>query len=678
MAKTTLPNAATLDKVYPSWRKLVTDGTISRFIQADVVGALQTSIFGLSSPYGSDVSATAGLQGIILESPYPNFATSMALSQGHFVQVGSDGCFGTIRRADMKQTREFDTSLRPYHLNAVGQLKALPVHRGAGWVHQGKWSLDGTKISDPIADGVAFSTLNSAYASHLFTAAPGTEAHNVVLGLLAPAIQKLGYKIDRTLPVILTHENYNGQAASNATHSGDMLTQYNRSTAVVNTGFVLPGRKVLRVYTPETGATMAGVDTFNTNYTRCFNIYIEDNGSKWTPVFFNNLKLYQGADAWIYYGYDGRYIEPSKRVDTWEFSAPALLRKLFSDQIIIDGIKYSLVSVNDGYRNTGPMITDKVAGSQKGMYINFTPLLGIPGALNYSFVGKVELGTSVTYLVDDVEVVLDKYLVDASFFIARLNYDWYELYYKTGFDVYTPKASNIQANVLGSWADIKSYGITVCAVKNEYTLTEQMIKALPAYQEYGRVRKKACKDNNFLSLNFDDKLTYRQILDKAKPRNAFMQLVSTESHSSFKLNYQQITSVQVVNGVATYTILDGTVAPLSVDIYYQYLLTGKPAVSAVTTALSADPLAIAEIQQQAKDVKGIATDPSYAIGDGTNDFVTDRVAQTVNGFPIYPALNPTQRTYLMLTNIAQYDAMLSPLIRVIQSLSAEKMWVRFK
>lgn len=678
MTQTTLPNAKTLDKVYPSWRKLVSDGSVSKFIQADVVGAMQTSVFGLSSPFGSDVSATAGLQEIILESPYPNFATSMALSEEHFVQIGSDGCFGTIRRSDMKQTHEFDTSLRPYHLNAVSQLKALPVHRGAGWVHRGKWSLAGAKTAEPIADDVAFSTLNASYANNLFTAAPGTDAHSAVLGLLVPAIQKLGYKVDRTLPVILTHDNYNGQAAGNANHSGEMLTQYSRSTAVVNTGFALPGRKVLRVYTPETGATLGGVDTYNTNYTRCFNIYIDDNGSPWTPVFFNNLHKYQGADAWIYYGNDGRYIEPSKRTLSWEFSTPALLRHLFGDQISIDGVKYNLISTNDGYQTTGPMITDKVMGSQKGLYINFTPLLGIPGALNYSFVGKVELGTSATYLVDGVEVTLDTYSIDASFFLARLNYDWYELYYKTGFDVYTPKTSNIQANVLDSWADIKAYGITVCAVKNEYMLTEQMIQALPAYQEYGRVRKKACKDNNFLQLKFDDKYTYRQVLDKAKPRNAFMQLVSTESHSSFKLNYQQITSVQVTNGVATFTILDGTVAPLSTEIYYQYLLTGKPAVSAITSALGADPLAIAEIQRQAKDVRGINTDASYAIGDGTNDFVTDRAAQTVNGFPIYPALSPTQRTYLMLTNISQYDNMLLPLIRVIQSLSAEKMWIRFK
>lgn len=676
MSNTTLPNAKVLDKVYPGWRDLVANGAVNRFANFNISGAMQTSVFGVSSSLGSKVSATPGLQDLILASPYPNFAASMALSEEHYVEESLDGCFGTVRRAEVTRSKPRTTNLEPINFGVVADIAAMPFVKRLGWEHLGyRNSESGFPTSITAQANADWESLKSeSNATYVMRAQPGTQAHSTILGLLSPTFTKLGWRIDTSLPLLAFGGNWNGQAAGNASHSGQMLTQYNRQSLGV-TGMDLPGRKAVRFFVPQNDTT-----GYYGSYTKCYVFYIVDDGSNFTPFFMRNLYKYNGCDSWLYYGYDGRYYNSTERTMSgpWASSAPALLKAIYGDTVVVNNITYNTISLNDGFSTSGPAIFNSVNGSESKFRVNFTPLLGIPGALNYTYLGKVVSNGSTTYVVDDIEVELVEYSVEARMLLARLNYAWYELYFKTGFDVYTPRASNIQENVLKSWEAIKDYDITVCQLSNQYTLTEQQIKALPAYKEYARMRKKACKDNDFMSLKFDGVKTYQQILDASKPRSAFMQLLSDTAITSFSLSYSDYVSAKVSNNIPMLVGADGIEYPATIDSYSQFVLGGGTRVTAVETALGISTEQIAEVVKESNERPTSNVDIFSFNGDGSGDYITNRYAQTINGFPIYPALNPTQQTYLHLLNNSQYDAMVLPLIRIIQSLSSEKMWVRFK
>lgn len=670
MATTTLPNAATLDKVYPGWRDLVTKGTVSKFINAKVSGSLTTQIFGLSSKFGSAVSATPGLQQVILDSPYPNFATSMALSNEHYVEASADGCFGTLRRAQLVKPQPIMIGLESYTIDGYDSLNATNILISEGWKHNGYWS-NGTWSDVPSANAEKWDKMRSeSYAKFVLTAPANSQAYATRVGTLAPALRKLGYAIDNDLPILCVGGNFNGQAADNANHDrSGMLTQYGRTTASAQQGFDLPGRKLVWVFVKNNSTT-----GYYGSYTYALGIYVKDDGSKWVPCFYRNLRNYKGGNVWLHHGYDGRYyttIERKSMTGPWNSSNGVALSRIFGSSITLDGQEYITGTINDGWEQNGPIITDRVLGSDKTRLINFTPLLGIPGAINYSFLGSVVAGDEVEYLVDGVEVTYTEFAIDSRVFLANLDFGWYELYYKTGFDVYTPRSSNIQKNTLDSWAEIKDYQITLAQTATSYTLTQQMINALPAYQAYAKARKKACKDNDFMSLSFDGKSTYQAILDKAKPRSTFMQLLSDAAITDFSVSFKTMVSVAVVEGVATGTMADGTVVPISSDDYCQYVLSGGSRVTAVESALVIDSLTLSTIIAENREVPNMNQKPSTFTGDGSEDFTTNRYSQTINGYPLYSALNPTQRTYLQMTNISQYDSMGLPLIRVIQSLSAD-------
>lgn len=674
MAVTTLPNASTLSKVYPGWQKLVHDGSISRFITAKVTGSLTTEIFGVSSRFGSAVVATPGLQDLILASPYPNFATSMALSSEHYVEANKDGCFGTIRRADLQRASNPMKQIVAMNIDGYSGFETTPLLKSDGWVHHGYWS---NGSFEPLAADKqeTWDTIrNESYAKFVLSAPVDSAAHSRVVGTMNPTLSKLGFDVDNSLPLLCVGDNYNFQAAGNSGMEipGSYSAADRATICNAASGLDLPGRKIVWIFVINSATT-----GYYGSYTWAYGIYVKDDGRLDVPCFMRNREQKTNAVYWN--GIDGRYQTAIERTGTQHSSShPSILRVLFGDTIKIDGYSYATAVINDGWAKSGPMISDRVNGTDKVRRINFTPLLGIPGSLEYSFVGDVTLIGDKVYLVDDVEVTVSEYSVDSSIFVASLDFNWYELYYKTGFDVYTPRNSNIQANTLESWSAIRDYQVTIAQTKASYTLTEQMIQALPAYKAYAKMRKKACKDNNFMDQSFDGVKTYKQVLAAAKPRSAFMQLLSDSAIREFSVSYQTLASVSMVNGVATGIQLDGTAVLVDVDVYCQYLMAGGARVTPVETALGIDAVTINAITAEKKDVPNVNLNPYAFGGDGSEDFTTNRFTQTVNGYPLYTALNPTQRTYLHLTNIAQYDAMVSPLIRVIQSLSADKMWARFK
>lgn len=309
MPNTTLPNAKVLDKVYPGWRDLVANGALSRFANFSITGAMQTSVFGVSSNFGSKVSATPGLQDLILASPYPNFAASMALSEKHYVKEAIDGCFGTIRRAELNRSKPRTTNLEPINFGVVSDIAAMPFVKTLGWEHLGYRDTESgfPQVITPQSNENWEALKSESYANYIMRANPGTSAHSTILGLLSPTFTKLGWRIDTSLPLLAFGGNWNGQAAGNANHNGDILSQYNRQSLGV-TGMDLPGRKAVRFFTPQNDTT-----GYYGSYTKCYVFYVVDDGSNYTPFFMNNLRRYKGCDSWLYYGYDGRYYNSVER-----------------------------------------------------------------------------------------------------------------------------------------------------------------------------------------------------------------------------------------------------------------------------------------------------------------------------------------------------------------------------
>lgn len=135
-----------------------------------------------------------------------------------------------------------------------------------------------------------------------------------------------------------------------------------------------------------------------------------------------------------------------------------------------------------------------------------------PLSFSHLFVNSVKLSDVVISTAEPVEfddrVVIDNIIdakvdrVDGSLLFA----DYAK--YLDGLGIYEPYTEEEKAKVASSWAKLPD-GI-VFALKTEQC-ANRSVKETTAYKEYGRKRAKACKDNNFLDLPYNDEYTWKQV-----------------------------------------------------------------------------------------------------------------------------------------------------------------------
>lgn len=654
---TNLPDYEVLDKVYDGWRNLVADGSVNRFMEIKITGALNTKMFGISGRANATIASIPGLSPLFSGSKYSDFTMAMAEARGHRLALGSDGFFGTmVPTVTVPENNRFGTGVYKDSLytSSLGMFENLNLSVfDSDVTNVGTWA-PGVYAWEGNLSYIPRATKNLS-SGDILKISPGSALHGDILSRCAELIDKHNLRIAYKAPMLLAagnlgHENY-GMDKNGPMHS-----------------LCLPGLKPVVFWFDGTESNVGTVDTFNN--TVMLQLYVEDNGTN--TIYGFRFQSKTGAHAVLMN--DNRYIGIDERVSGqgWH-SNGADLAAVFGPEFTWAGVKYSLASVQDG-KGKSPTITS-VGGSYYQNSTGFIPLLGIPGKMDYLFMGTVTDAGEESYLVDGKEVYVAKITVDCKEFLVEYDYSWYEMYYKTGFGVYTPRNSNIQTNTLESWAEVKNYNLAVYGSKTQYSLTEADVKRTNLYRKYKKAQDKACREDKFLTLPFDDANTYAQMLSKSKPSNVFMNLVggTQVTEVPFKLEMGKIT---MVSGTPTFTVAGGSAEAINDERYMEIVLQGIPRLPAAETALGLDPK---EVTAQVGD-KDVNTTVSLTSFTGKDDrfLWMDKEGAMVNGFPIIPAMTVDQRMVALGLNATQFNSMLQPTIRLIESLTADKLWIRFK
>lgn len=94
---------------------------------------------------------------------------------------------------------------------------------------------------------------------------------------------------------------------------------------------------------------------------------------------------------------------------------------------------------------------------------------------------------------------------------GRMDKSTYFEYLSTGFDLFEPLDTTQLINVQKSWEKVPASVSFALATQK---CSGRSMKELPFYSEYGKKRAKACKDNNFMELQYNDEFTNKQIENK--------------------------------------------------------------------------------------------------------------------------------------------------------------------
>lgn len=661
----TLPNVKVLDKVYPGWRNLVANNTINKFVSVKLKGALTTELFGISHAAGSDAAVIPGLSTIMLGSPYPNFAMAMADCNAHRVQVSDNGWFGTLvptiknRGSTDRYMTYNEARVDPVFAKHINMFSDIDLRNNVDKIKFGTWSQGAynyqpnyTKTYPADTDLTAFQS-----SAEVWRYASGSETYNKLYGRAVALLLNYGYEVDNLLPIFVTFGNLQNVSYLPQSHGCFQ-------------DLCLPGRKIVKIQVQASEINVGARGVFDN--TLVVAVSIKDSGSKSVLNFYTA----SGGKAYSTLAHDNRYIIGANRVtNVGIWSNAQNLTRAYGPSVMVDGSSVTTSAVNDGYSDTGPMIDDS-NGSWSKKSLNFTPLLGIPGNMNYHFFGKVsEVESQV--VVDDKQVTYSVIDVEVSEFVMRYDFSWYENYYKTGFDVYSPRASNIQANTLESWKAVSQYDLAVYGSSVSHNVTEQVVKQSNLYRAYKKAQDKACRDDLFLDLQFDDKNTYRQMLAKAKPGTVFMNLVSPSLERTVGVSYES-GEIKVEAGTVNYYPSNEGLKESGItnERYLTLVLQGVNRVPSAETALGLVP---GEVEQQVGDNSlSLAQDYTSYTGANPNNVWIDKEGAMINGYPVISSMNIDQRVIALGVNATQYQSMLAPSLRLIESLTASKMWTRFK
>lgn len=304
-----------------------------------------------------------------------------------------------------------------------------------------------------------------------------------------------------------------------------------------------------------------------------------------------------------------------------------------------------------------------------------TALFGVPNA-NLALSGEMSVATeSVDWGGSLLEV--NRVNINATDFKWDLNRDWYREYMSTGYGIYTPRASNIRANVLSEW-DALEYDNVVIRANSTPFVTDYTVLTLPEAQSYAKARAKACKTNDWLDqlAISDPAQTWRsvQLKEEAKRNRTFW--MSVDSHRTMQnsavLNFDARIAaaysrsvdgniVRTVGAVSTVIDInsDDDLATLLRDRYFNTSssVVGvtwdslyKPSAEELTEILDSD-------FRQSTSVKVSSSVPTIGFGSWVDP----------HGQSDIENMSEIAKYRLHIKNSLMFDSMSAPLTRVLNS-----------
>lgn len=142
--------------------------------------------------------------------------------------------------------------------------------------------------------------------------------------------------------------------------------------------------------------------------------------------------------------------------------------------------------------------------------------------------------------------------VNVSKLTGHMNKSDYLSYIATGYDLFPPLTGEELIKSTKSWESVPSVlNFAIERIK----CSGRSFKELPYYAEYGKKRSKACKDNNFMELKYNDEFTFKQVENKLSSLTALDVWVADASLSS-SLGGDGVVVVPETTRVTTITKVD--------------------------------------------------------------------------------------------------------------------------
>lgn len=176
---------------------------------------------------------------------------------------------------------------------------------------------------------------------------------------------------------------------------------------------------------------------------------------------------------------------------------------------------------------TSAELTKSYQGKTAANQQFYTPLIGVLGDINF-----IAESTTVSIKTEEVtfEDEPDRVFVFETITMpynrlgVKFTRAWYEHYYSTGFGIYAPRASNIQANTLKTWTTDDISALGVVSYNEPLQISGSMVDQLQARQTYKKTKEKACEKDDWDQQNAAIGVTWahaRTILDSAGPKATF-------------------------------------------------------------------------------------------------------------------------------------------------------------
>lgn len=138
------------------------------------------------------------------------------------------------------------------------------------------------------------------------------------------------------------------------------------------------------------------------------------------------------------------------------------------------------------------------------------PLSGCPFFVN-NYYGVAKHLVHVEDLMYDSRMIVKimEQEVNVTAVRGKLTYNELTNYFGHGYELYKPLEGDALAKTLESWAPYVETGLVFGIQPG--SAAGYSLKTLPFYSEYARVRKKACRDNDFMQKMYDSKYTNKQV-----------------------------------------------------------------------------------------------------------------------------------------------------------------------
>lgn len=355
----------------------------------------------------------------------------------------------------------------------------------------------------------------------------------------------------------------------------------------------------------------------------------------------------------------------------------------------IDGKPFKLSAITS--TNWGETSSAMVTQMQAKLFWPLVVPMGSVGCIyqgTHVYAGSTDL-VYTTRSGGERVIKMHNYNLEVERMGLQFSKEWYSNYYTRGFGIYQPRASKERQKVLEEWSKLEWDNFYVFRSNEQYSFSTNDLRDLDIYRDYGKVRDKACKTNNFLELPFNDKISWKaagERLEAMGPINEFFAVRSGQAVTYDMSSTIGALSLYSINGPITdgqITIVDdggksSKYKVASEDTIELVLMINSSGgtlnnidISEIVTdagLLSESGSMQKEMREMSKIVK-FSNDPQMDGYHPSISYNSTWTQLTKSGYPVVDRLSKRERTYCALTSIITLRTMGSRIMKVYNDIT---------